>query len=36
MGVSDWIDAMRGKRIAILGDMIADVYMTGKIARISR
>lgn len=30
------IDRMRGRRIAILGDMIADVYLTGKIARISR
>lgn len=36
MGISDWIDAMRGKRIAVLGDMIADVYLTGRIARISR
>ncbi len=30
------IDRMHGKRIAIVGDMIADVYLTGKIARISR
>ena len=30
------IDQMRGRRIAVLGDMIADVYLTGKIARISR
>ena len=34
--IFDWIDGMRGKRVAILGDMIADVYLTGKIARISR
>ena len=34
--ISDVLDGMRGKRVAILGDMIADVYLTGKIARISR
>ena len=33
---SDILNAMRGKRILILGDMIADVYLTGKISRISR
>ncbi len=36
MKASAWVDAMRGRRIAILGDRIADVYLTGKIARISR
>lgn len=30
------IDRMHGRRLAVLGDMIADVYLTGKIARISR
>jgi rfaE bifunctional protein kinase chain/domain len=30
------IGRMRGRSIVILGDMIADVYLTGKIARISR
>ena len=34
--ISERLDAMRGRRIAIVGDMIADVYLTGKIARISR
>ncbi len=34
--ITDWIDIMLGKRIAVLGDMIADVYLTGKISRISR
>ena len=33
---SDILNAMRGKRILILGDMIADVYLTGRISRISR
>lgn len=30
------LDEMRQKRVLILGDMIADVYLTGKISRISR
>lgn len=30
------LDAMRGKRVVVLGDMIADVYLTGTISRISR
>ena len=30
------LSTMRGKRIVVLGDMIADVYLMGKIARISR
>ena len=30
------VDRMRGRRIAIIGDMIADVYLMGKISRISR
>ena len=34
--ISDILDAMRGRRIVVVGDMIADVYLTGKIARISR
>ena len=36
MDAAKMIGRMRGRRIAILGDMIADVYLTGKIARISR
>lgn len=34
--VGEILSAMRGKRIVVLGDMIADVYLMGKIARISR
>ncbi len=34
--ISGILEAMRGKRIVIFGDMIADVYLTGKISRISR
>ncbi len=34
--ISDILEGMRGKRVMILGDMIADVYLTGKISRISR
>lgn len=36
MDFGELISRMCGKRIAIVGDMIADVYLTGKIARISR
>ena len=36
MDLAEWIDRMNGRRIAVLGDMIADVYLSGKIARISR
>lgn len=34
--ISKILEGMRDRRVAILGDMIADVYLTGKIARISR
>ncbi len=34
--ISKILEGVHGKRVAILGDMIADVYLTGKIARISR
>ena len=27
---------LAGKRILVLGDMIADIYLEGKISRISR
>ena len=30
------LDAMQQKKILVLGDMVADVYLEGKIARISR
>lgn len=30
------IDAMQNKNIMVIGDMVADVYLEGKIARISR
>lgn len=36
---SDLIEAIglsRGKRILVIGDMVADVYVCGKISRISR
>ena len=32
----DVLEGMREKRVEVVGDMIADVYLTGKIARISR
>ncbi|MBR1553565.1 MAG: carbohydrate kinase [Schwartzia sp.] len=34
--ISEVLHKMRGKRILVLGDMIADVYLTGNISRISR
>lgn len=30
------IDAMQSKNIMVIGDMVADVYLEGKISRISR
>ena len=32
----DFVDKFKGKRILIIGDMIADVYLHGDISRISR
>ena len=32
----DFVDKFKGKRILIVGDMIADVYLHGDISRISR
>lgn len=32
----DFVDKFKGKRILIIGDMIADVYLEGDISRISR
>lgn len=30
------IQKMKGKKILVIGDMIADIYLSGRIARISR
>ena len=30
------IEQIRGKRILVIGDMIADIYLDGRISRISR
>lgn len=30
------IDKIRGKKIFVIGDMVADIYLDGKISRISR
>jgi len=32
----NWVDNFIGKKIMVIGDMIADVYLEGKISRISR
>ena len=32
----DFVDKFKGKRILIIGDMIADIYLEGDISRISR
>lgn len=32
----DFVDKFKGKRILIIGDMIADIYLHGDISRISR
>ena len=32
----DSVKKFKGKRILVLGDMIADVYLDGRISRISR
>ncbi len=34
--IMDVLHSMEGRRILVLGDMIADIYLTGRIARISR
>lgn len=31
-----WVDKFAGKKIMVIGDMIADIYLEGKISRISR
>ena len=30
------IDTLEGRRILVIGDMVADVYIDGRISRISR
>ncbi len=32
----DLIDRMQGHKVMVIGDMVADVYLEGKISRISR
>ena len=32
----DVIEQMQGKRVLVIGDMVADVYLHGTISRISR
>lgn len=31
-----WVQCLQGKKILICGDMVADIYLEGKISRISR
>jgi hypothetical protein len=30
------LDAARGRRVVVLGDLIADEFVSGRIARVSR
>ncbi len=30
------VDALRGQRVAVVGDLIADEFIYGQIARVSR
>lgn len=32
----DSVHAMKGKKILVIGDMVADIYLDGRISRISR
>ena len=32
----DIIEQMKGRRVLVLGDMVADIYLDGRISRISR
>ena len=36
MKLQEWVPKLKGKKILLLGDMVADVYVKGHIARISR
>ena len=35
-GLNEIIDAMQGQSILVIGDMVADIYLDGRISRISR
>ncbi len=32
----DLVQAMQGKKVLVIGDMVADIYLDGRISRISR
>ena len=34
--LSSWLSELEGKRILVLGDVVADIYLHGNISRISR
>ncbi|MGP1585664.1 MAG: bifunctional heptose 7-phosphate kinase/heptose 1-phosphate adenyltransferase [Schwartzia sp. (in: firmicutes)] len=34
--LTSWAEGMAGKRLLVIGDMIADIYLEGRIARVSR
>ena len=34
--LSSWLSELEGKRIMVLGDVVADIYLHGNISRISR
>ena len=34
--LSSWLNELEGKRILVLGDVVADIYLHGNISRISR
>ena len=36
MKLQDWVSKLTGKKILLLGDMVADVYVKGYISRVSR
>ena len=35
-GLMELIDEMQGREILVIGDMVADIYLDGRISRISR
>ena len=36
MRLQEWVPKLKGKKVLLLGDMVADVYVKGHISRISR
>ena len=36
MKLQEWVPKLKGKKILLLGDMVADVYVKGHISRVSR